>query len=125
LRDIRAKVDTGAKSSSLHVENIEELPGNKVQFEVVLSRKDSDKRKRVCADISRHTRVKSTSGEYAKRYFVKTRIKIGEIEKEIELNITNRGAMIHRMLLGRTSLEGTFLVDVSKKELLKVGKKQS
>ncbi len=122
IKNLQAKIDTGAKSSSLHVEDIKELSGNRVSFYVVLSRYEESERVKVVSEISRQTRVKSSTGHHDTRYFVKTRIRIGHIEKEIELNLTNRGAMIHRMLLGRTLLEGTFLVDVSQQRL--IGKKK-
>jgi hypothetical protein len=117
IRRLRAKVDTGAKSSALHVEDIEELPRGRVAFSVVLHRKKRDRRVRVETRVQRRGRVRSSTGEYATRIFVRAGLVIGPIERQIELSLVDRHRMIHRMLLGRTALEG-FLVDVTHRALL-------
>jgi hypothetical protein len=122
---LRAKVDTGAKSSALHVENILELPGGWVQFEVRLLRRDVQRRKRVRARISRRGRVKPSSGETQARLFVKTRMRLGPVERDVEVSLVDRQRMIYRMLLGRTALAPSFLVDPGRRYVLRKPKKRS
>jgi hypothetical protein len=114
---VRAKADTGALTSSLHVENLEELGHKRVAFDVVLHRKRRDKLVRVDAHVVRTSRVKSSNGEISVRHVVRTTMKIGPVEREIELNLVDRGAMIHRMLLGRSALAG-MVVEVDHRYLL-------
>jgi hypothetical protein len=108
---LRAKVDTGARSSALHVEDIHPLPHGKVGFQVVLSNTHPVRHVRVEAPITRRARVRSSNGKVEMRYFVKTTLELGSIRREIEVSLTSRGDMRHRMLLGRTALRGEFLVD--------------
>ncbi len=114
VRGLRAKVDTGARSSALHVENVEEIGRNRVRFDVVLHRKRRDRRVHVETRIVRRGRVRSSTGHYTNRIFVATRVRIGPIERVVELSLVDRERMIFRMLLGRTALAGPFLIDVDR-----------
>jgi len=107
---IRAKSDTGARSTAVDVITLEELPGERVRFELALSRNNRDKLVRVEADITRRTRVRSAHGSTQDRLFVETTIRIGPVEKRIEVGLVCRKKMICRMLLGRTTLQCSFLV---------------
>jgi hypothetical protein len=112
VRRLLAKVDTGARSSALHVENIHELPRGLVAFDVVLHRQRRDRRVHVRAHVTRRSRVRSSNGELSARLFVRTTLRLGGVEKSIEVGLVDRAKMIHRMLLGRAALEGPFLIDV-------------
>lgn len=116
--DLHAKVDTGARTSALHVEEIDVLADGRVRFQVVLSRKDNGRRVEVCAPIVKWARVRSSTGQYKRRCFVRTRVRIGHVEKEIDISLVSREKMIYRMLLGRKALERDFVVDVSKRRTL-------
>lgn len=118
VKRLRAKVDTGARSSALHVENIEELPRGFVRFDVVLHRAKRDRRIHVKTRIRRRGRVRVSSGHRSRRIFVATTLRIGDIEKEIELSLVDRSNMIHRMLIGRSALAGHFLINVDRRMLL-------
>ena len=113
LEGVHAKVDTGARSSALHVDNLIRIKNNRVQFEIVLDRDKPEKRTRVKAPVLRWSRVRSSCGDYHLRPFVLASIRLGPVEKEIELSLVSREKMIFRMLLGRTALAGDFVVDVS------------
>ncbi|UCH27876.1 MAG: ATP-dependent zinc protease [Trueperaceae bacterium] len=110
---LRAKIDTGARSSALHVEQIELLPQRQVAFDVVIRQKGKGKRTRVSAQIIRESFVRSSTGERDKRLFVETTLRLGPIERRIEISLVDRAAMIHRMLLGRNALTGPILIDVN------------
>jgi hypothetical protein len=114
---LQAKVDTGARSSALHVENIRELPRGVVLFDVVLHRKHRDRRVPVRTHVTRRSRVRSSNGQLSYRLFVETTLRLGAIEKTIELSLVDREMMIHRMLLGRAALSGPFLIDVDHRML--------
>jgi hypothetical protein len=114
VKNVRAKIDTGARSSALHVDNIEMLPGGLVAFDVVRNRK-SRQHRRVLARVSRTGRVRSSSGHATQRIFVETTMRLGPVEKRIELSLTDRGSMIHRMLIGRSALGSSFLIDANKR----------
>lgn len=118
IRKLRAKVDTGARTSALHVENIEELPRGRVRFDVVLHRKKRDRRIHVKTKIVRRGRVRSSTGHQTERLFVETRLMLGPVEKRIEVSLVDREKMIHRMLLGREALGGPFLIDVDRRMVL-------
>jgi hypothetical protein len=120
---LRAKVDTGARSSALHVENIRELGSGRVRFDVRLSRSKSDRRVTVEARIARRGHVRPSSGELEARIFVAVRVRIGPVEREIELSLVDRGRMIFRMLIGRRALAHAFLVDPSRRYVLRKPKR--
>lgn len=119
IRNLRAKVDTGARTSALHVENIEELPRGFVRFDVVLHRTLRDRRIHVKARISRTGTVRSSSGHKSRRLFVETSLRLGPVEKRVEISLVDRQKMIHRMLLGRAALTGPFLIDVDRRMSLR------
>jgi len=117
IRGLRAKIDTGARTSALHVDAIELLPRNHIRFQVVLHRHDHDRRVNVVARISRRARVRSSTGEYTVRYFVKTHLRLAGIEREVEISLVDRCDMTFRMLVGRTAVSGPFLVDPAHRNL--------
>jgi hypothetical protein len=131
IRKLRAKVDTGARTSALHVEHIVELPRGFVGFDVILHRKKRSRRIRVKAKITRRSRVRSSSGHQSERLFVDTMLSIGPVVKRIEVSLVDRQMMIHRMLLGREALHGPFVIDVNhrmihhKKTVKKKSKKKT
>jgi len=107
---LKAKMDTGAKSSSLDVEQLEFLPENRVRFGIHQLRK-SDSIKIVEAELFRTAKVRSSNGQTQNRIVVKTRIRLAGIEKEILVTLTNRRKMLHRILLGREALKDHFWID--------------
>lgn len=114
---LRAKLDTGAKSSALHVEHLVPLGTRRVRFDVIVEMQGKRRVRHVEAAVSRRSRVRSSNGEYSHRVFIKTRMRLGDVEREIELSLVDRERMLHRMLVGRTSLKG-ILVDPSRRHLL-------
>ncbi|NWK54170.1 ATP-dependent zinc protease [Verrucomicrobiaceae bacterium N1E253] len=108
--EVRAKADTGARSSAIDCSKIEELPGNRVRFTIRLSRK-TNRDLTLEAPIAMRKHVRSSTGHGHDRLFVETILRIGGREKSILVSLTCRQRMIHRMLLGREALSGDFLVD--------------
>lgn len=123
IHNIVAKADTGARRSAIDVKNLKRLPGNRVEFEVVLSRRDRSLTRRVICDVAHVTHVRSSNGQEHERYFVLTTLRLGKRKKEIELSLVCRRAMVCRMLLGRKALESDFLVDSEAKYLVRPRRK--
>ena len=113
-----AKSDTGARSSALDAKNIEELPGDRVRFDIALSRRNREKTVTVEADVVRHTRIRSSHGHTTDRLVVVVPLHVGRVSKPIEVTLVSRKRMICRMLLGRTALAETFLVDSGRRFVL-------
>jgi hypothetical protein len=124
VRNLKAKVDTGARTSALHVEDLVRLTGGRVRFYVVLDKREPRRRKKVVTKIRRKGRVMSSSGHYSTRIFVVTTLRIGEVEREIELNLVDREQLSFRLLLGRTALGKDFLIDAHRGYLLGKRKKR-
>ncbi|MCA9405840.1 MAG: ATP-dependent zinc protease [Candidatus Omnitrophica bacterium] len=118
VRKLKAKIDTGARTSALHVENIKELNSGKIRFDVILHREHRDRTVRVVAQPIKKAAVKSSIGVKTSRWFVETLLRIGPVEQRIKITLVNRSEMNHRMLLGRTALEGAFLIDINRSYLL-------
>lgn len=111
---IHVKADTGARTSAIDVASIEELPNDRVKFDVVVERAAPPAPPHIVhleAAIVRRTRVKSSFGRVADRLVVRTKIKLGPIEKEVDLSLVSRKNMLVRVLLGRHALEPDFLVN--------------
>jgi hypothetical protein len=118
VRRIRAKLDTGARTSAIHVASIEDLPDGRIRFEVVIRERPEHKSVWVEATPARESRVKPSSGRRQSRIVCRTRMVIGEHERDIELSLVCRKGMLCRMLVGRTALDGLFVVDPARKYLL-------
>src|SRR5688500_14437275 len=110
LRGIVAKLDTGARTGAIDVSELEELPGDRVRFAVRLKRKSGEASRRLAAPIFRRARVRSAFGHAHDRLFIEATIRIGKVEKRVELGLVSRKKMLCRVLLGRKALDG-LLVD--------------
>ena len=124
IERLPARVDTGARSSALHVAKIVELPDERVRFAVVLDRKHRRKRVWVEAAISRRGKVRSSNGRRQERIFVRARLRLGPVEKEIEVSLARRSSMTFRMLLGRSALVPEFIIDPERRYLFRRSKRR-
>ena len=118
IQNLAAKVDTGARTSALHVENLKILKSGRAKFEVVLDEHHPEDVMLVKAPVLKWAKVRSSNGHYQKRCFVRVRARIGPVEKLIDISLVSREKMVYRMLLGRRALQNDFLVDVSRRHLL-------
>lgn len=114
IPQLRAKIDTGAKTSALDVDQVELLPGRKIRFDVVLSNQHRRRRKWITADIVRTTVIKSSNGERETRYVVATTLELGGRRKLAEFTLVRREDMLCRMLIGRTALAPHYIVDAGR-----------
>jgi hypothetical protein len=113
LHGVRAKIDTGARTSAIDVAQIEELDDGRIRFEVVGKTIPTRKTKWVEARPVRTSTVKPSHGEPQTRHVCLTTLRIGAHTHEIEISLVCRRNMLCRMLIGRTALAGHFLVDAS------------
>ena len=122
---IKAKVDTGARTSALHAFEVLPLTENgikRVQFKIHPLQKDS-KTEIICyADVIDERTVTDSGGHREKRWVIETMLSIGPHQWPIEMTLTARENMLFRMLLGRTAFKGRAQVDPSRSYL--VGKKK-
>ncbi|CAI8167134.1 MAG: Ribosomal protein S6--L-glutamate ligase [Bacteroidota bacterium] len=113
---VKARIDSGAKTSSLHAINIQPFQKDNetwVNFDVFPIQNDG-KRKISCKALVIDKRVvKSSSGNRELRYVVRTVISLNDEAWDVELTLTNRDSMGYRMLLGREAMMGRIIVDPS------------
>lgn len=108
---VRAKIDTGARTSAIHVAAVERLDDGRLRFEVVIRERPRRKSVWVEADPVREANVKPSSGRTQRRPVVCTRLQLGGVDTEVELSLVSRKGMLCRLLVGRTALQGRFVVD--------------
>jgi ribosomal protein S6--L-glutamate ligase len=117
----RAKIDTGAKNSSLHATDMEYVPveGKPSRSRIRFNTIDTVGNVRTIeADITREVRIKrsslsSDSAMKESRIEIELDICLAGVKNKIRVNLTNREGMNYRMILGRTALEDNFYVDPS------------
>lgn len=114
---LRSKIDTGAKTSAIHVETIELLPDDRLRFELVHRERPKRRVRWIEAELVRHTSVKRSDGRVEERPVVRTRMRLGPLDRDIEVSLVSRSSMRCRMLVGRTALQGA-LVDPRESHLV-------
>jgi hypothetical protein len=128
IEELRVKLDTGAKSSALHVENLRDahdggavglgpdadshdghLPV--VAFEIPLTRTDRGPFVSVEAPVVGYRSVRDTRARPERRPVVRTRLRCGAIDEVVDVTLTDRSGMLFRMILGRRVLKDRVVVD--------------
>jgi len=114
---IKARIDSGAKTSSIHAYHIKPFQRDGVDW-VKFEVHPVQGNRRVVIDcespIVDQRKVKSSSGTSEKRYVVRAPVTIGDRVWDIELTLTNRDSMGYRMLLGREAMIGRMMIDPEK-----------
>jgi hypothetical protein len=124
LRRLKGKIDTGARTSTLHVQSLtylQHLPDGTQAAEVLLAPERRDPSRRVAARVRilRHIHVTDSGGHRELRPLIETELVLGPVRKRIFLTLTDRSGMVFRMILGRKAVEGDFFVDAAAKYLLR------
>lgn len=115
---IKARVDSGAKTSALHAINIkifEKNGGEWLKFDINPIQNNSKSTIHCEAQLVDQRIIKSSNGTREKRYVIRTDVELGNHLWQVEVTLTNRDSMGFRMLLGREAMVGRFIVDPEKK----------
>jgi hypothetical protein len=123
IRRVKVKVDTGARTSALGVVSYDlrqaDGGGMVAELRLALSRRHPERVKVVEVPVLQTVVVCNSSGIREQRPLIECEVQIGPVTKRVRLTVTNRSNMLFRMILGRKALEGDFVVDVSRKYLLR------
>ena len=114
LESIKAKIDTGARTSALHafeVTPFEQDGKHRVEFKMHPNQRDTDTVVVCYADIKDERIVRDSGGHEEERWVIETPVQIGDQSWPIEVTLTARDDMLFRMLLGREAFRKRFVVD--------------
>lgn len=110
---IKAKIDTGARTSTLHAFDIKEYERDgqrRVLFGMHPIQQNTDKTIFCDAEVVDQRWVTDSGGHREERLIIRTPLRIGSEEWPIEITLTGRDTMRFRMLIGRTAMNGRLLV---------------
>ena len=114
--DLEVRVDTGAKTSSIHVDNIRRFRKKGqlfVEFDLHPDIYNIEQTVKTSAPVVDSRQIKSSNGKSERRYVIKTLFAIGGLSWPIEITLTNRKEMSYLMLLGREGMGDRVYVDPS------------
>jgi hypothetical protein len=132
ITGVKAKIDTGARSSSIHAFDIHKIVVDGepwVEFKVHPLQHGTDQIVECRVPIKDYRQVTDSGGHRSMRYVIETKIRIGDEEQIAEMTLADRSQMLFRMLLGRTAMKNRYIVDpgrsycASKKQSAKTGTK--
>jgi hypothetical protein len=118
---IKAKVDSGARTSALHafyVEPFERDGQAHVRFGMHPRQRSEHYVVHCEAPLKDHRRVTDSGGHSEQRYVIECPIQLGPYQINAEITLTDRESMRFRMLLGRTAMQGLVLIDPGRSYLL-------
>jgi hypothetical protein len=111
---VKAKIDTGARTSALHIFSLEEFDAEgrrMVRFGIHPLQRRNDINLHCEAPVLEQRRVKDSGGHIEERYVIRTTAVMGTVSWPIDITLTNRDPMLFRMLLGRKAIENRFLIN--------------
>lgn len=124
LKNIHAKVDTGAYRCSLHCQSAKVVNGI-LEFVLLDEEHPEFTGMKFTADTFHERDIKNSFGEVERRYVITTTIKIFNEEITAEFSLSNRGSLKFPILIGRKILQARYLIDVKKKNLSYKSKQQA
>ena len=114
----KARIDTGAKTTSLHAVNVEEVMQRGELFVKFQTLDTEGRRVDLLRKVDTTQRVSNTAGVVSKRYVIKEKVKMGNLEREVLINLNDRTNMDYKFLVGRNLLLGRYIVDVARSHVL-------
>jgi len=121
ISSIKAKIDTGARTSALHafaLRPFKESSQEKICFDIHPLQHNTEQVVTCTADIIDQRMVTDSGGHREMRYVIRTPISLGERTWWIEITLTERDSMQFRMLLGRRALRKRFIINPAKSFIL-------
>ncbi|MCB0414921.1 MAG: ATP-dependent zinc protease [Bdellovibrionales bacterium] len=121
VKNIKVKVDTGAKTSSLHAFDLVVLREKRkyfAQFKIHPEQKSKKSTRTLYYPIVDFRKIKSSNGQSEWRPVIEANVHLGDYIWPIEITLTNRDEMGFRMLLGRESIKDRFLVNVARSYII-------
>lgn len=121
LASIKAKVDTGARTSALHAFEVRQFDADgrrRVEFKMHPRQRDNETVVVCRADVIDERVVRDSGGHAEKRWVIETPVTIGNHTWPIEITLTARDDMMFRMLLGRTAMRNRAIVDPARSYLV-------
>jgi hypothetical protein len=123
VRRVKVKIDTGARTSALGALRCDlsqiEGQGLVARLQLALHRRHPERVLEVDVPVVQMVVVRNSGGIHEERPLIETAIRLGPVTKRIRLTVCRRAGMLFPMILGRRALAGDFVVDVSRKNLLK------
>lgn len=116
LKNIKAKVDTGAYSCALHCQRAQVVNGH-LEFVLLDEEHPEFTGMKFVFDDFQEKNFRNTSGKLERRYVIKTPMTILGEEILAEFSLSDRDSMRYPILIGRRILRGRFLIDVTKKNV--------
>lgn len=113
IQAIKAKVDTGARTSAIHAKHIKRFQDQGLpmaRFTIHPIQRSTEHPIDVTAEVVDERKVRSSSGHAKRRPVVVTTLELAGYHWPIELTLTNRNMMGFRLLLGRQALKQRFLI---------------
>lgn len=129
---LKAKVDTGARTSALHVAKMRPVgtasgPHRRPILELTIPHGAAGGKRSVVvrAPVRDYVQVKDTSGRSERRPVIVTTFRLGDVERRIRVTLTDRADMLFPMLIGRTALGTGVIVDPARRYLVRETPRQS
>ena len=113
VKDVIAKMDTGANLASIDASEIKYSTKGGVKHVNFKVMKRNNTVRKTSAPLAGFKRIKSSNGDVERRPYVKTTLLVDGISKKIELTLTDRGPMDYTMLIGRKALGRRWVVNPS------------
>jgi len=113
IKDVIAKMDTGANLASIDASEIKYSTKSGVKHVNFKVMKRNNTVRKTTAPLAGFKRIKSSNGDVERRPYIKTTLLVDGISKKIELTLTDRGPMDYTMLIGRKALGRRWVVNPS------------
>ena len=113
VKNVIAKVDTGANLASIDASDIKIVSRENVKYVKFKVMKRNNTVRKTSAPLEGYKRIKSSNGDVERRPYIKTTLLMDGISKKIDLTLTDRGPMEYTMLIGRKALGRRWVVNPS------------
>ncbi len=107
------RIDTGAHTCSIHVTNAKITKVGKIKYIEFDTEDRNGNKYHIKTKVHKESHIKKTDGEADARYVIRELVQLGNITKEVNINLNDRSKLKYNFLVGRNFLRGDFVVDVS------------